>query len=137
MVKRVNYFDNQFLTADDFNDEQAFHIAMRRMHNSMLHTSGIAKGLSLRTDQTRLVVAQGFAVDRAGKELPLDNDWDTDFSKPGTPRGPQYVLIQWNEDDSDKSSDASAPGVIRKLLRPIISYSTDKPKDGDTDKVVL
>lgn len=42
-VKRLNYYDHQFLRAPDFTDEQHYHLGMRRLHNSSLHTWGIVQ----------------------------------------------------------------------------------------------
>ena len=41
-IKRPHYFENQFLHADDLTAEQEYHMEMRRRHNRLLHTWGIA-----------------------------------------------------------------------------------------------
>ena len=46
-TRRVHYFDHQFLRVEDFTDEQAYHLEMRRAHNRMLHSPGVAHGLAL------------------------------------------------------------------------------------------
>ena len=44
ILKRPNYFTNQFLVERDFKDEQSYQIGMRRKHNLALHSWGIADG---------------------------------------------------------------------------------------------
>ncbi|HEX2094582.1 MAG TPA: hypothetical protein VHG28_19410, partial [Longimicrobiaceae bacterium] len=75
-TKRLNYFDHQFLRVDDFDAEQAYHLGMRRAHNSMLHTPGVAWGLVLGTGTggTPLSVSAGFALDGDGREIVLPAD---------------------------------------------------------------
>ena len=46
-IKRLNYFDHQFMHVEDFTDEQTYHREMRRLHNQLLHTWGICAGLQL------------------------------------------------------------------------------------------
>ena len=46
-VKRLNYYNSQFLKENDFNDEQLYHNQMRRFHNRALHTWGIVEGLEV------------------------------------------------------------------------------------------
>ena len=70
-VMRVNYYERQFLRAQDFSDEQAYHIGMRRRHNLAHHIWGIVRGLELEyseTDRT-FTVKPGIAVDGYGREL--------------------------------------------------------------------
>jgi hypothetical protein len=67
-IVRVRYFDGQFLRPQDFTDEQAYHVAMRRRHNIGGHTWGIVYGLEL-TAAEGLSVAPGLAVDGYGREI--------------------------------------------------------------------
>src|SRR5581483_6189128 len=69
-IRRVRYFDRQFLRASDFQEEQAYHIALRRRHNIAGHTWGIVVGLALEVDgEGNLSVAPGLAIDGFGREL--------------------------------------------------------------------
>ena len=75
MPERVRFFNGQFLTADDFETEQKYHIAMRRLHNRLLHASGIVDGLEVTVDGSDLftvVVSPGFALDGLGREIIVD-----------------------------------------------------------------
>ncbi|MBP8947360.1 MAG: hypothetical protein KBG73_00860 [Candidatus Promineofilum sp.] len=72
MENRVNYYERQFLRAQDFRDEQAYHIAMRRRHAIAQHSWGIARGLELLVEPEGGVFVQpGLAIDGYGRELLL------------------------------------------------------------------
>src|SRR5437762_9038103 len=81
-IRRMRYFDHEFLVADDFNDEQAYHIRMRRLHNSTLHTAGVAPGLQLSAaaGATSVTVSDGVAVDANGQEIVLLRPTSVDLS---------------------------------------------------------
>lgn len=68
-IVRVRYFDRQFLRPQDFTDEQAYHVAMRRRHNVAGHSWGILHGLTLIADNGPLAVQPGIAVDGYGREV--------------------------------------------------------------------
>src|SRR5262245_33567757 len=73
-IKRPNYFNFQFLAEEDFNDEQAYHREMRRRHNRLLHTFGVAGGMEVTRAGARQVrIAAGVAVDRDGREIVLED----------------------------------------------------------------
>ncbi|MCK5712331.1 MAG: hypothetical protein KAI25_06425, partial [Hyphomicrobiaceae bacterium] len=63
ITKRMNYFDRQFLRANDFQDEQEYHIDRRRRHNRLLHKPGVAKGLEVTGEKNAntVVVSAGTA----------------------------------------------------------------------------
>lgn len=70
-ISRVHYFEGQFLRTQDFVDEQAYHVAMRRRHNIAHHTWGIVSGLEIVVEEANLYVQPGMAVDGYGRELVL------------------------------------------------------------------
>jgi hypothetical protein len=72
-ITRVHYFARQFLRTNDFTDEQAYHIAMRRRHNLAHHSRGIVRGLWLHFDAEAQVfmVNVGVAIDGYGREVIL------------------------------------------------------------------
>lgn len=132
-VKRLNYFNGQFLNAKDFNDEQAYHSGMRQAHNRLLHTWGIADGLMLSADKGGLQakVSPGFGIDIHGREIVLaDEDLTDDLTAFGG-KSPLYVTIAWNEIESDKSTVAGVTTPTRMELKPIIKVSTDLPQTGE------
>ena len=62
-IKRLHYFDHQFLVEADFSDEQTYHLDMRRRHNRDLHTFGVAAGLQVeKTGDKEVTVSAGTAV---------------------------------------------------------------------------
>jgi hypothetical protein len=70
-IKRLYYYEKQFLGAHDFQDEQGYHIGMRHRHLMAHHRWGIAGGLEIVQDATSNVwyVAPGLAVDGFGREI--------------------------------------------------------------------
>ena len=73
-VKRLHYYDGQRLTAADFKQEQEYHLQQRRLHNRMLHGTGVVSGLRVTADTSRpsvIVVEVGLALDPAGREVIL------------------------------------------------------------------
>jgi hypothetical protein len=74
-IERLNYFQRQYLGAEDFKAQQAYHRDMRRRHNLGQHTWGIDVGLEL-VEQPRdggdgvdTYVQPGMAVDGFGREI--------------------------------------------------------------------
>jgi hypothetical protein len=129
-VKRLNYFDHQFLRAPDFSDEQNYHLSMRRLHNSSMHTWGIAQGLQVTPTGggtgTAITVSSGVALDSAGRELVLASD--TNLELGGIPAGTTlYITIAYDEQQSDPTTEAGGPGNTRVTEAPKLSFSKDAP----------
>jgi hypothetical protein len=71
-ITRLHYFEKQFLRTQDFVDEQAYHVAMRRRHNIAHHVWGIVRGLEIVVSEDGAISVQpGLAVDGFGRELVL------------------------------------------------------------------
>ena len=75
-IQRLNYYQRQFLGAEDFKAQQAYHRDMRRRHHLAHHTWGIVVGLDLvelpHPDDPTLLeihVMPGMAVDGYGREI--------------------------------------------------------------------
>ena len=66
---RPRYRERQVLRAEDLNDEQRYHVAMRRRHNIAHHDWGIVWGLAIDPGTRR--VQPGMAIDGYGRELIL------------------------------------------------------------------
>ncbi|MFM6406051.1 MAG: hypothetical protein ACKPGT_15850, partial [Microcystis sp.] len=81
-IKRLNYFNGQFLRAPDFTEEQTYHLEMRRRHNENLHTWGIADGLKLQytIGSSQIEIAEGMAIDSKGREIVLVEKANKDLS---------------------------------------------------------
>jgi hypothetical protein len=70
-IARIHYFEEQYLRTQEFVDEQAYHLAMRRRHNIAHHSWGIVAGLELVVEESRIWLAPGFGIDGFGRELVL------------------------------------------------------------------
>lgn len=75
-IQRLNYYQRQFLGAEDFKAQQAYHRDMRRRHHLAHHTWGVVVGLDLvelpHPDDPTLLeihVMPGMAVDGYGREI--------------------------------------------------------------------
>jgi hypothetical protein len=76
LIERTNYYQRQFLGAEDFKAQAAYHRFMRHRHNLGHHTFGIVVGLEL-VERTRegnpnardVFVQPGMAVDGYGREI--------------------------------------------------------------------
>lgn len=71
IITRDNYYQRQFLRPEDFTDEQAYHIVMRRDHNIAAHRWGIIEGLQITVTDGTPYVQPGAAIDGYGRELIL------------------------------------------------------------------
>jgi hypothetical protein len=72
-IKRLRYFNHQFLRVEDFQEEQDYHLRMRRRLNRVLHTWGVAEGLGVTAaaGANSVRVAPGTAIDEQGREIVL------------------------------------------------------------------
>jgi hypothetical protein len=75
-VKRLNYYEGEYLGAVDFEAEQEYHRDMRRRHNLGPHTWGIVTGLDITqflnggpNSEVDVFVQPGVAVDGYGREI--------------------------------------------------------------------
>ena len=97
---RVHYFKEQFLRRQDFADEQAYQVALRRRHNIGQHSWGIVVGLELAPENGALVVRPGMAIDGYGRELLLSAAWLIDpgeFQRLGSNRLDVWLFYENSE----------------------------------------
>jgi hypothetical protein len=72
---RNRFFTGKLLTADDFEQEQSYHLARHRRHNRLIHGVGIVRGLGVSVEQRpsggdpMVVVSPGVAISPDGEEL--------------------------------------------------------------------
>jgi hypothetical protein len=136
-VKRLNYFDHQFLHVEDFLDEQRYHLRMRRLHNSLLHTWGVARGLELSFEAggSTVQVSEGIALDGQGRELVLPSNTRTsDLSAHAGKFA--YVTITYGEAETDYTDETGAAGNRRRLEQPSVRVDAAPPAD-PSERVVL
>lgn len=126
-IKRLNYFDGQFLRAPDFTEEQTYHLEMGRRHNQKLHTWGIADGLELRytTGSSQIEIAEGMAIDSEGREIVLVKKVNRDLST--FPGKTVYITIAYNERKVDETKETGVEGFTRVQEIPNINVSENPP----------
>ena len=143
-IKRLNYFRTQFLEEGDFIDEQKYHRDMRHLHNKELHDWGIVSGLEVKkTDDQKISVSPGVAVDREGHEIVLSSDLGpreinlSDQDQFGRDVN-VYIIIQYAEDkdEEDRRQLGAIDNYIRITERPKLNASKDSPAD-DGSVIVL
>ncbi|MFN9674805.1 MAG: hypothetical protein ACK552_20475 [Microcystis sp.] len=126
-IKRLNYFNGQFLRAPDFTEEQTYHLEMRRRHNENLHTWGIADGLKLQytIGSSQIEIAEGMAIDSKGREIVLVEKADKDLS--GFVNKTVYVTIAHEYKQVDKTNETGVEGFTRVQEIPTIKISENPP----------
>jgi hypothetical protein len=91
-VVGVNYFDHQFLRADEFTVERGYHEDRLRQHNRLLHLPGVGEGLVVqKLDDHTVAVTLGHAVDAEHREVVLRPTAD--------PEAPPLVRVQTSAAD--------------------------------------
>jgi hypothetical protein len=68
-MSRPRYRERAALRWSDLEHEQRYRIGARRRHNLAGHGWGIVRGLAISTDNQRLAVRPGLAIDGYGREL--------------------------------------------------------------------
>ena len=131
-VKRLNYFNSQFLKEKDFQDEQTYHIQMRRLQNQRLHSWGIIYGLDItQVGNTEISVTAGMAIDKDGREivLPLDPPPGNFNLSSFTGNAVVYLTLAYAEvfDTIDRNPGGSGDQFVRTTERPTREVKADAP----------
>jgi hypothetical protein len=128
-IKRLNYFNSQFLVERDFLDEQSYHIRMRRLHNKALHSWGILNGLNVtRSGDKEVSISPGLAVDIEGREIVVLNPQTHNFGA-ATASVALYLTIAYQDfrDPADLDSSGGVTDHTRITERPLVTASTSVP----------
>jgi hypothetical protein len=134
-TQRVHYFDHQFLHVDDFTDEQAYHLGMRRAHNRMLHSTGVAYGLTLSAAGTAVKVGAGIALDGEGREIVLPED-DL-VPVPAELAGKTgYFILAYGERTIAPTTETGAAGDRRWEEVPVLRMALAAPADTGAELVL-
>jgi hypothetical protein len=155
-ISRVNYFNGQRLDADDFRADQNYQMAVRRALYSALYPSGgVVKGLEVTphpTDQHKVIVAPGVALDFLGREIILLSA--TPVIAAGTPTtNPaaifgNYLVISYTEQRTQAVSDGCNAGngacggnlawgaATRIVAQPALQFTDTFPAPG-SGQIVL
>ncbi|MGE5139987.1 MAG: hypothetical protein ACM3JD_11015, partial [Rudaea sp.] len=110
-IRRVHYFNGEFLDAEDFTCEQDYHKDARRRHNQWLHTFGVAGGLQVTwpvegAGPNVVKISAGMAITSEGKELVLLTAFEWTIENPVT----GYVIISAREECLDPDYDRRYEG---------------------------
>jgi len=92
--ERVNYFDGQVLTAQDFEDEQGYYREKRRLHNRLLHGWGVVCGLGVSLQGEEIRIEPGLALDCQGNEIVVRDQVTARLPEAGRDR---YVVVEYVE----------------------------------------
>jgi hypothetical protein len=137
-VKRPNYFTTQFLQETDFQDEQEYHIRLRRANNQAIHGWGIIKGLDIsRTGDREISVTPGMAIDKLGREIVLaENSLTKSYRLTAEFKANDVVFFTIAyanvNDDADKNPSGDTTKFVRVTERPELSASKNPGDDGTT-----
>jgi hypothetical protein len=99
--KRPRFFSGRLLTADDFVEEQEYHLGKHRHHLQTLHGSGIVHGLHVEigTGGETITVQPGLAIDGHGREILVDEE--VTLTVPSESLSPAWVVIRYVETSVD------------------------------------
>lgn len=129
-IKRLNYFNSQFLVERDFNDEQAYHLGMRRRLNRSLHTFGVADGglVVAKTGPKEVSVGAGMAIDKDGREIVLLDTAPIPLNSFAA-NADVFVTIQYRDlqDPADHFTSGGVDNFTRWTERPEVQASTTQP----------
>jgi hypothetical protein len=132
-IKRPHYFRYQFLGEQDFKDEQAYHVEMRRRLNKMLHGWGVVDGLEVKKSNDReIVIEPGMAIDKDGREVVLTEPVIRDLSH-FEQNSHTYATIVYAEtwEEADYQLLGGVEGYTRITERPEIHERRhEPPQDG-------
>lgn len=129
-IKRLHYFDHQFLVEADFTDEQTYHLDMRRRLNRLLYTFGIAEGLGVAKSANKTVtVRPGVALDRLGQEMIVEADQVVNLSDATRfpPNATVFITIAYQEQESDPTTATGVSGNTRVTEQPVVQAVTTAP----------
>lgn len=104
-VKRLKYFNHQFLRVEDFQEEQDYHLKMRRRLNRVLHTWGVAEGLQVTAaaGATAVRVSAGTAIDEQGREIVLLTERTEPLGTYSTRT--VFVTLRYLEEPTDETDE--------------------------------
>ena len=151
ITQRMNYFDRQFLRAQDFVDEQDWILDRQQRHNRLLHTAGIAEGLQVSSstelgEESWAVVSAGTAYDNFGNvsivrdsqkvHFPNTNGVEGNFrTDDGKFVTTVFLSIIYHEEASELSKDpGNTDKNTRILAKPKLIPSVTSPVQLDPTK---
>src|SRR5215213_9047799 len=133
VIKRLKYYNGQFLQEPDFTAEQEYHLDRQRRHNRQLHTPGIANGLAVTAtvNTTSALVAPGTAIDGEGRQIVLHEQRTVGFE---SSHNGQWVLvvISYEQEESDEATVGDAGKTrFKEVPRVEAILETGAPSEND------
>jgi microcystin-dependent protein len=135
-IKRMRYFDGQFLNAADFQLEQEYFLRWRRRINRYLFGWGVLCGLEVVADNTRpqgIVVKPGLALDRVmiegealSREIVIVTDQHINLSEYDEDK-PIYITLKYLEEESDPEPVRNTDYKIHFWEHGEVNASLKKP----------
>jgi hypothetical protein len=128
-IKRLHYFNHQFLKADDFTAEQDYHIHMRHHHNRVLHSPGIAEGLELhKVGDREVLVKPGTAIDERGREIVVEAEVKCGIDEKA-PHREGFVMAKFAQTESDHHVQEGVEGHTRWTESANVEIVFERPAD--------
>ncbi len=126
VTERLRYFNGEFLSTQDFVDEQGYHIDRQVRHEAQLHVFGILEGLRIAEtgDLKGLTISSGSALDDQGNQILFDGG-ETPFELSVTSFGSGATLLLqalFSEPEDPASSDQTG-AATRFSQRPAETFS--------------
>jgi len=125
--QRMNWFDRQFLRAQDFADESDYQVDRLRRHLRTLHTPGIAEGLVVRGQpgDSAVTVDPGTAIDDQGREIVLISQ--SPAQTPPSAATAAELYVTYTEAQTMPSQDPGISGYTRISEIPQFTFRQTAP----------
>ena len=122
-LKRVRYFNNQFLIDQDFIDSEVVQIGHERAILRALCVAGVCEGLLVTYPATNKPpsVGPGVAVDAKGRMIVVASATDALARPDALADGDYFVHISFLETEDDKATGQGAPDFTRWKQTPVIN----------------
>jgi hypothetical protein len=134
-IKRVHYFDHQFLKVHDFQAEQDYHVHMRRRHNRLLHGWGVVEGLAVNQKSPRdITIEPGMAIDSQGREIVISSPVTCQLVSVDRNT---HVFISLAYDELYDDADHYSSGGIEEFIRLTEAYKIEESKEPARDGSVI
>lgn len=147
-IERLHFYQRQYLGAQDFEDQQAYHRDMRRRHNLAHHLWGIVTGMELKEvsqgDELDVYISPGMAVDGYGREIILLHPYKLDPGEFKAYRKKQYcsIWLEYSEEyvpgpGYEQCDNAGQLGRIRETYTVDIDTVVIEPGKGYHDDITV
>lgn len=135
VIKRLKYYNGQFLQEPDFTAEQEYHLDRQRRHHRQLHTPGIADGLAVTVGTTSVSVAPGTAIDGQGRQIVLSEARTVGFASSLNGQS-ALVVISYAEEPADDATVGDA-GKTRWKEVPLVDAILESGAPPPSDRIPL